>query len=99
MFGEIKEENAELLRKGIELDDGMTLPANVKILRRERGKTELLVAIREGRNRQVRRMLDKINHPVITLRREKIGALSLGNLKLGEYRELTNEEINYLYSL
>ena len=92
-------ENAELLRKGVELDDGMTLPANVKILRRERGKTELLVAIREGRNRQVRRMLDKINHPVITLRREKIGDLSLGNLKLGEYRELTNEEVNYLYSL
>ena len=77
----------------------MTLPANVKILRRERGKTELLIAIREGRNRQVRRMLDKINHPVITLRREKIGDLSLGNLKLGEYRELTNEEVNYLYSL
>lgn len=99
VFGEIKEENAELLRKGVELDDGMTLPANVKVLRRERGKTELLVAIREGRNRQVRRMLDKINHPVITLRREKIGDLSLGNLKLGEYRELTNEEVNYLYSL
>ena len=98
-MGEIKENNVELLKNGVELDDGITLPANVRILRREKGKTELLVAIREGRNRQVRRMMDKINHPVITLRREKIGNLSLGNLKLGEYRELTSDEINYLYSL
>lgn len=44
-------------------------------------------------------MLDAVNHPVITLKREKIGKLSLGNLKLGEYRELTTEEVNYLYSL
>ena len=70
-MGEIKENNVELLKNGVELDDGITLPANVRILRREKGKTELLVAIREGRNRQVRRMMDKINHPVITLRREK----------------------------
>ncbi len=99
VLGEVKDEKIELLKKGVELDDGMTLPANVKIIRREKGKTELLVAIREGRNRQVRRMMDKINYPVLTLRREKIGNISLETLKLGEYRELTNEEVNYLYSL
>ena len=77
----------------------MTLPAYVTLLKREKGKSELLISIREGRNRQVRRMLDAVNHPVITLKREKIGKLSLENLNLGEYRELTTEEVNYLYSL
>lgn len=98
VLGEIKEENIKKLRNGIELDDGVTLPAYIKVIKREKGKTELKVSIREGRNRQIRRMLDAIKHPVITLRREKIGKLSLGNLKVGEYRQLTIEEIKYLYT-
>lgn len=99
VFGEIKDESITKLKNGVKLEDGMTLPAYVTLLKREKGKSELLISIREGRNRQVRRMLDAVNHPVITLKREKIGKLSLGNLKLGEYRELTTEEVNYLYSL
>lgn len=99
VFGEIKDESITKLKNGVKLEDGMTLPAYVTLLKKEKGKSELLISIREGRNRQVRRMLDAVNHPVITLKREKIGKLSLENLKLGEYRELTTEEVNYLYSL
>lgn len=99
VFGEIKDSAVEKLQRGIELEDGMTLPAYVKVLKREKGKSELLISIREGRNRQVRRMLDAVKHPVIILRRERIGKLSLGDLKVGQYRELTKAEIDYLYSL
>lgn len=99
VFGEISEESMEKLRNGVKLDDGYTLPAIVTLINREKGKSELNISIREGRNRQVRRMLDSVNHPVITLKREKIGKLPLGKLKLGEYRELTQDEIKYLYSL
>ena len=99
VLGEIKESAADKLRAGVELEDGMTLPAYVKVLKREKGKSELLISIREGRNRQVRRMLDAVKHPVIILRREKIGKLTLGDLKTGEYRELTKAEVDYLYSL
>lgn len=99
VFGEIKDSAVEKLQRGIELEDGMTLPAYVKVLKKEKGKSELLISIREGRNRQVRRMLDAVKHPVIILRRERIGKLSLGDLKVGQYRELTKGEIDYLYSL
>ena len=99
ILGEIKDSSLEMLRNGVKLEDGMTLPAIVKLIKREKGKSEVEISIREGRNRQVRRMFDSVNHPVITLKREKIGKISIGKLRLGEYRELTKEEINYLYSL
>ena len=99
VLGEISDNSIEKLRNGVKLDDGYTLPAIVKLITREKGKSELEISIREGRNRQVRRMMDSVNHPVITLKREKIGKLSLGKLRLGEYRELTQDEIKYLYSL
>lgn len=99
VLGEIKDSSLEMLRNGVKLEDGMTLPAIVKLVKREKGKSEVEISIREGRNRQVRRMFDSVNHPVITLKREKIGKITIGKLKLGEYRELTKEEINYLYSL
>lgn len=99
VLGEIKESSIKKLENGVELEDGKTLPAYVKVLSKERGKSELLISIREGRNRQVRRMLDAVNHPVVILRRERIGKLALGKLRVGEYRELTAEEVKYLYSL
>ncbi len=99
VLGEVKESSIKKLENGVELEDGKTLPAYVKVLSKERGKSELLISIREGRNRQVRRMLDAVNHPVVILRRERIGKLALGKLRVGEYRELTVEEVKYLYSL
>lgn len=99
VLGEIKDSSIKKLEDGVELEDGVTLPAYVKLISREKGKSEIMISIREGRNRQVRRMLDAVNHPVIILRRERIGKISLGKLRVGEYRELTESEIKYLYSL
>lgn len=82
--------------KGIELEDGQTLPAVLEVIG-NKGKNAIVeVAVREGKNRQVRRMLEKINHPVITLKRTKIGSLELGNLKTGQWRFLKGNDFEAL---
>lgn len=80
------------LREGILLEDGMTLPAMVKILESQKGQTILEMTIREGRKRQVRRMAGAIGHPVMELSRIRMGPLVLGDLPLGSYRPLTEDE-------
>ena len=87
------------LKRGIMLDDKITLPAKAKILLADDKHTVLHFAIKEGRNRQVRRMFESVGHPVINLKRIMLGELNLDGLETGEYRALTKKEINYLYSL
>ena len=99
VFGEVKKEEIEELKKGVLLEDGETLPAKVSGIKYDKNKTSMYISIREGRNRQIRRMIEKFGYKVLMLRREKIGELSLGDLKEGKYRELTKEEIEYLYSV
>ena len=99
VFGEVKKEEIEELKKGVLLEDGKTLPAKISGIKYDKNKTSMYISIREGRNRQIRRMIDKFGYKVLMLRREKIGELSLGDLKEGKYRELTREEIEYLYSV
>ena len=99
IFGEIKKTEIDELKKGVLLDDGETLPAKISGVKYDKNKTSMYISIREGRNRQVRRMIEKFGYKVLILRREKIGELSLGDLPEGKYRELTNEEIEYLYSI
>lgn len=99
IFGEVKKEEIEELKKGVLLEDGKTLPAKVSGIKYDKNKTSMYISIREGRNRQIRRMIEKFGYKVLMLRREKIGELSLGDLKEGKYRELTREEIEYLYSV
>ena len=99
VFGEVKKEEIEELKKGVLLEDGKTLPAKVSGIKYDKNKTSMYISIREGRNRQIRRMIEKLGYKVLMLRREKIGELSLGDLKEGKYRELTREEIEYLYSV
>lgn len=99
VFGEVKKYEIEQLKKGVNLEDGKTLPAKVSTVKIENNKTSLYISIREGKNRQVRRMIEKFGYKVLMLRREKIGELSLGDLEEGKYRELTKEEIEYLYSI
>ncbi|MCM3126521.1 MULTISPECIES: pseudouridine synthase [unclassified Paenibacillus] len=86
------------LRDGIMLEDGMTSPAEVeyKDVDTEKNEAVIQITIHEGRNRQVRRMFDAINHPVTRLKRISFGGLLLQNLKRGLYRHLTAEEINNL---
>ena len=99
VFGEVKKEEIEELKKGVLLEDGKTLPAKVSGIKYDKNKTSMYISIREGRNRQIRRMIEKFGYKVLMLRREKIGELSLGDLEEGKYRELTKQEIEYLYSI
>lgn len=99
IYGEIKKEEIEELKKGVLLDDGKTLPAKISGIKYTKNKTSMFISIREGRNRQIRRMIEKFGYRVLTLKREKIGELSLGDLQEGKYRELTKEEVEYLYSV
>jgi len=91
-------EDAELepLRRGLELDDGPTLPARAELIG-HRGPTSVVeLEIREGRNRQVRRMFQKIDRRVKELRRVAIGPLELGTLASGRWRSLTTAELRAL---
>jgi pseudouridine synthase len=93
-------EAIERLRTGIPLDGHRTLPAEVRLLNEGRRDREgvLRLTIREGRNRQVRRMCEAVGHPVQTLRRVRIGPLGDRKLRPGEWRDLTAEEIKKLKS-
>src|SRR5688500_697973 len=88
------------LRKGIPLDGHRTLPATVVLVptRRRDDDAVLLLTIREGRNRQVRRMCEAVGHPVQTLRRIRIGPINDRRLRPGEWRELRLDEIEKLKS-
>ena len=77
------------LAAGIELEDGPTAPAGVRRL----GHGQVELTIHEGRNRQVKRMLERVGHPVRRLRRTRYGQLTIDGLAPGEWRELTPEEL------
>jgi 23S rRNA pseudouridine2605 synthase len=88
----------ETLRTGVKLDDGVTAPADVEVLRitagsRDSGLAEMRVVIREGRHRQVRRMLHAVGHKVQSLNRVGFGPLKLGRLKAGGWRVLGEPEV------
>ncbi len=87
------------LAKGIELDDGPTHPAKVKVLQANNGKALVEITIHEGRKRQVRRMFDAVGYPVVNLKRVQVGFLTLERLKPGEYRHLSQQELKRLYNL
>ena len=89
------------LRRGVymEGDERRTYPAQVRVVRDESLFSDILVTIHEGRNRQVRRMFDSVGHKVLLLRRVRFGPLELGDLRRGEWRELSAEEIARLKAL
>lgn len=90
-----------LLEKGIKLEDGKTLPAEVFVLQRseKKNKTVLQITIQEGRNRQVRRMMEFFNCEVTRLNRIQYAFLDLGNLRQGQYRKLRMFEVRKLMSI
>jgi 23S rRNA pseudouridine2605 synthase len=87
------------LQRGITLEDGPVRPTSVKIVSTAGDKTLLKITIQEGRNRIVRRTMEAVGHPVRRLSRIGIGPVRLGNLKVGEYRDLTREELGGLLDL
>lgn len=91
------EEQILALTNGVVLDDGSrTLPAVIRVAADEPGRTVLEMTIREGKNRQIRRMCEAVGLEVIRLRRSALGAVKLGMLQPGQYRELTNQEVTAL---
>ena len=90
--GEPSDEALRRLAEGVELEDGMTAPADVRRL----GPSLVELSIHEGRNRQVRRMLETVGHPVRRLHRSRYAGLTLPALAPGEWRELDAEEVTVL---
>lgn len=86
-----------VLREGVPLPEGKTAPARVKLLKVLPNRCALLeISLHEGKKRQVRKMCDFVGHPVIELKRIKLGFLTLGDLRPGEYRFLSDKEIERL---
>lgn len=84
------------LQRGVELEDGKTAPAKVRLVSRKRDISIVELAIHEGRNRQVRRMFDVVGYPVLKLKRTQMGPLTLGTLNIGEFRPLSRKEVSIL---
>lgn len=92
----LSDDQLDSLRRGIELRDGMTQPARVDRIREAGGKTVFEITISEGRNRQVRRMVEALDSKVLKLVRIAIGSLRIGDLQIGTFRELTAAELKTL---
>lgn len=90
--GELTRREERMLSNGVELDDGPTAPARVRVVKRGEERSELIISIIEGRNRQVRRMMQAVGHNTLRLTRIAVGGVSLGSLKPGQRRLLTDEE-------
>ncbi|MGN1340683.1 MAG: pseudouridine synthase [Oscillospiraceae bacterium] len=97
--GMVNEDQLSRLMSGVELDDGVkTLPCTVEVLSESPERTVLRFVIKEGRNRQIRRMCSAVGLEVGRLRRTAVGGVKLGMLKPGDYRDLTKEELRSLRS-
>ncbi len=107
--GEVSEEALQTLRMGVTLKDGITLPAKVSRIEQPKNLWErdppirvrktiptqwLDIVIKEGRNRQVRRMTAAVDHPTLRLVRHQIGFIKLGALTLGEYKRMEADKFN-----
>lgn len=90
---DISDEQLVQLSEGVEIEGKKTLPATVIVKTKEPGRVVLLITIREGRNRQIRKMCEAVGLEVARLRRISVGPLKLGMLKPGAVRELTAEEL------
>lgn len=92
----LDEAQLQRLRSGIELDGSMTAPAKAENIKHPQKGYEVKITIHEGKNRQVRRMLDAVGANVMSLKRIAVGSLTLGNLPEGKWRRLSDAEINKL---
>ncbi len=93
ILGMPSNETLHALRRGVSLDGRPTAPADVEVIEIKDKSAVLKIVIHEGRNRQVKRMCEAVGHPVLRLKRTAVGRLSLGDLKLGEWRYLSPQEV------
>lgn len=96
LIGKVTENEVQMLRDGVVIDDYKTKPAKVKILMidEEKNKSRLEIEIHEGKNRQVRKMCEAVGKKVIALHRSKIGKLTVKDLKIGTWRYLSKKEVD-----
>jgi pseudouridine synthase len=95
----LADEQLDRLRRGVTLNDGPTLPAQVKRVRDSGKYTHAEITITEGRNRQVRRMIEAVGSKVLKLVRTSIGPIRINDLAIGKYRPLTAREVDSLKKL
>lgn len=93
ILGNISKEQRKALQNGVLLSDGITAPAQVKIISSNNGRTLLEMTIHEGRNRQIRRMCETVGLNLLDLDRVTFGPIQKGSLSLGKFRELQEDEI------
>lgn len=84
---------------GLKIENYVTAPAKIRVLKKPGKDCFVEITIKEGKNHQVRKMCDAIGHPVLDLERIKMGKINIGNLEVGNWRYLTEREIEYLKQL
>ena len=97
--GRVEAASIQQFRDGVPLEDGMTAPAKASILKRAENSTLIRLTIHEGRKRLVKRMCASVGHPVRDLRRVRIGTIGSNDLIPGEWRHLSQDEVNSLKRL
>lgn len=95
----VSDNDIKRLMNGIDIGGYVTQKCKAHVIREERNSTIVEITISEGKNRQVRKMFDAIDNPVVTLKRVKIGRITLDSLKDGEYTKLSDLELKYLKDL
>lgn len=96
VHGSVSRDELARLRSGVELEDGLTAPAEARVLERMRAASRLELTLHEGRKHQVKRMCEAVGHPVRRLHRSGYAGLDLEGLAAGEWRRLTRAEIDSL---
>lgn len=94
--GRLDKFQLKALRDGVLLDDGITYPAQVTIIKESNENSIVEMKIHEGRNRQIRRMCETVDADLVALQRVQFGPIAINGLKEGAYRELTKKEIEVL---
>lgn len=94
--GIVEPETIEKLRKGIKIEGKLAVPVSVHLVKKLKANSWIKITLHEGRKRQIRKMLERVGHPVIRLIRIAIDDVKLGDLKPGQLRPLTKEEIEKL---
>ncbi len=94
--GKVAIEDTHKVAEGIELDDGPTAPALMRILSAGARLSTVELTLHEGRKRQVRRMMDRLAHPVVSLERVSFAGLTVAGISPGSYRPLTPREVQHL---
>lgn len=92
----VTQDQLTALTQGVIIDDGVTAPAEVRVITKEENRVVLEIILYEGRNRQIRKMCEALGLEVARLRRTAIGTVKLGMLKQGDWRELTEDEVRKL---